>query len=153
MMIAGMAAGALWGFIPGVLKARFKVNEIISTLMLNYVAELLMEYVARGPLQEPGGSFEHGREVHGREHRLDCLLQDPEVRVVGIVSAGAIGSALGARPVPLRRRRPFGLRMAVRGRRQGEVHRILRIHESAVRRIRWRNICFCYTAIPVTGSP
>src|SRR5689334_3369965 len=36
MMLAGMAAGALWGFIPGYLKARFKVNEIISTLMLNY---------------------------------------------------------------------------------------------------------------------
>jgi simple sugar transport system permease protein len=38
MMIAGMAAGALWGFVPGFLKARFKVNEIISTLMLNYIA-------------------------------------------------------------------------------------------------------------------
>jgi general nucleoside transport system permease protein len=38
MLIAGMLAGALWGFIPGMLKARFNVNEIISTLMLNYIA-------------------------------------------------------------------------------------------------------------------
>jgi ABC-type uncharacterized transport system permease subunit len=38
MMIAGFAAGALWGWIPGFLKARFKVNEIISSLMLNYIA-------------------------------------------------------------------------------------------------------------------
>ena len=38
MMMAGMAAGAIWGFIPGYLKAKFNVNEIISTLMLNYVA-------------------------------------------------------------------------------------------------------------------
>ncbi len=38
MMLAGMTAGALWGFIPGFLKARFNVNEIISTLMLNYIA-------------------------------------------------------------------------------------------------------------------
>jgi len=38
MMLAGMAAGAVWGWIPGVLKARFNVNEIISTLMLNYIA-------------------------------------------------------------------------------------------------------------------
>jgi simple sugar transport system permease protein len=38
MMLAGMAAGAVWGFIPGYLKAKFNVNEIISTLMLNYVA-------------------------------------------------------------------------------------------------------------------
>jgi len=38
MAIAGMAAGAIWGFIPGYLKAKFNVNEIISTLMLNYIA-------------------------------------------------------------------------------------------------------------------
>ena len=38
MMVAGMVFGALWGFIPGFLKARFNVNEIISTLMLNYIA-------------------------------------------------------------------------------------------------------------------
>lgn len=38
MIIFGMAAGAIWGFIPGFLKARFQVNEIISTLMLNYIA-------------------------------------------------------------------------------------------------------------------
>jgi general nucleoside transport system permease protein len=38
MVIFGMAAGAIWGLIPGILKAKFKVNEIISTLMLNYIA-------------------------------------------------------------------------------------------------------------------
>jgi simple sugar transport system permease protein len=38
MALAGMVAGALWGFIPGYLKAKLRVNEIISTLMLNYIA-------------------------------------------------------------------------------------------------------------------
>jgi ABC-type uncharacterized transport system permease subunit len=38
MAIAGMIMGAIWGYIPGYLKARFNVNEIISTLMLNYIA-------------------------------------------------------------------------------------------------------------------
>lgn len=38
MMILGAFAGALWGFVPGFLKARFNVNEIISTLMMNYIA-------------------------------------------------------------------------------------------------------------------
>lgn len=38
MVLAGMAAGAIWGFIPGFLKAKYNVNEIISTLMLNYIA-------------------------------------------------------------------------------------------------------------------
>jgi general nucleoside transport system permease protein len=38
MMIAGILAGAFWGFIPGFLKAKYNVNEIITTLMLNYIA-------------------------------------------------------------------------------------------------------------------
>lgn len=38
MLVAGIIAGALWGFIPGFLKARYNVNEIITTLMMNYIA-------------------------------------------------------------------------------------------------------------------
>jgi len=40
MMVMGMIGGAVWGFFPGFLKARYHVNEIITTLMLNYVAIL-----------------------------------------------------------------------------------------------------------------
>ena len=40
MIVFGMIGGAVWGFIPGYLKGRFQVNEIITTLMLNYVAVL-----------------------------------------------------------------------------------------------------------------
>ena len=45
MMLAGMAGGRLWGFIPGFLKARFNVNEIISTLMMNYIAVAWNNYL------------------------------------------------------------------------------------------------------------
>jgi general nucleoside transport system permease protein len=38
MMLSGMFFGALWGVIPGILKAKFNVNEIITTLMMNYIA-------------------------------------------------------------------------------------------------------------------
>lgn len=38
MVVAGMLMGAAWGFVPGILKARFNVNEVISTLMMNYIA-------------------------------------------------------------------------------------------------------------------
>jgi general nucleoside transport system permease protein len=38
MMAAGMLFGAIWGFVPGYLKSKFGVNEIISTLMMNYIA-------------------------------------------------------------------------------------------------------------------
>jgi general nucleoside transport system permease protein len=54
MMLAGMAMGALWGFIPGVLKARFGVNEIISTLMLNYIAIAWNDFWIFGVWSEGG---------------------------------------------------------------------------------------------------
>jgi len=44
MMLAGVIAGALWGFVPGFLKAHFNVNEIITTLMMNYIAFALVNF-------------------------------------------------------------------------------------------------------------
>ncbi|HJZ48173.1 MAG TPA: ABC transporter permease [Roseiflexaceae bacterium] len=54
MMLAGLAAGALWGFIPGFLKARYSVNEIISTLMLNYIAIAWNDFFIFGVWSEGG---------------------------------------------------------------------------------------------------
>ena len=54
MMLAGMLAGALWGLIPGVLKARLGVNEIITTLMLNYIALAWIQFWVFGPWSEGG---------------------------------------------------------------------------------------------------
>ncbi len=49
-MGSSMLAGALWGIIPAVLKTRFGANEVLVTLMLNYVAILLSDMVIGGPL-------------------------------------------------------------------------------------------------------
>jgi general nucleoside transport system permease protein len=54
MMVAGAVAGAVWGLIPGVLKARLGVNEIITTLMLNYVALAWIQFWVFGPWSEGG---------------------------------------------------------------------------------------------------
>ena len=54
---AGMAAGALWAGIAGVLRARTGAHEVITTIMLNYVAVYLVAYLlARPVLQRPGAS-------------------------------------------------------------------------------------------------
>jgi simple sugar transport system permease protein len=45
MIVAGMLAGAAWAAIPGILRAFFKTNEIITSLMLNYVAGLVLTYL------------------------------------------------------------------------------------------------------------
>lgn len=49
MTAAGLTAGALWGAIPGILKAKLNVNEIISSLMLVYVASEWVKYFTVGP--------------------------------------------------------------------------------------------------------
>ncbi|MBA2382878.1 MAG: ABC transporter permease [Chloroflexi bacterium] len=54
MMIAGMIAGGLWGLIPGLLKARLAVNEIITSLMLNYVALAWIQFWVFGPWSQSG---------------------------------------------------------------------------------------------------
>ncbi len=45
--------GGIWGLIPGLLKVLFKTNEIITTLMLNYVGIFLIDYMVYGPWQDP----------------------------------------------------------------------------------------------------
>jgi simple sugar transport system permease protein len=55
IIIGGLIGGSLWALIPAVLKMKQGVNEIISTLMLNYIAILFMTYLTRGPLQDPNG--------------------------------------------------------------------------------------------------
>lgn len=54
MLLMGMLGGAIWAFIPGLLKARYQVNEIITTLMLNYVAILWNNYWIFGEWSEGG---------------------------------------------------------------------------------------------------
>ena len=53
--LAAIVGGALWGGLAGLLKARFRANEVITTLMLNYVAGFLLSYLLRGPLMDPSG--------------------------------------------------------------------------------------------------
>lgn len=52
-MLAGFLGGAVWGGIPGFLKAYFSVNEILSTVMMNAIAVQLMNFLLRGPMIDP----------------------------------------------------------------------------------------------------
>ena len=52
-MFIGFLGGAIWGAIPGVLKAYFNVNEILSTVMMNATAVQLMNFLLGGPMMDP----------------------------------------------------------------------------------------------------
>jgi general nucleoside transport system permease protein len=53
-LLAGIAAGFLWGAIPGVLKARTGAHEVITTIMLNYLALQVAQYMLSGPMKARG---------------------------------------------------------------------------------------------------
>jgi len=57
MFVAAGIAGALWVAIPAWLRAKWGINEIITTLLFTFVAADLKNYVVRGPMQAPGASF------------------------------------------------------------------------------------------------
>ena len=53
MLLAGGLGGAVWGGIAGWLRARLNVNEILSTVMLNYIAAQIYTFLLRGPMIDP----------------------------------------------------------------------------------------------------
>ena len=55
MIVMGFLAGGLWASIPGLLKAKMGVNEILTSLMLNYVAIYWLEHLYFGPWRDPMG--------------------------------------------------------------------------------------------------
>lgn len=54
-MLVGILAGAIWGAIPGLLKARTGAHEVINTIMMNYIAFRLTDYLLQGPMARPDG--------------------------------------------------------------------------------------------------
>jgi ABC-type uncharacterized transport system ATPase subunit/ABC-type uncharacterized transport system permease subunit len=57
MLLAGFAAGAVWGLIPGALYAYWKVNIIVTTLMMSSIAILLTAYLVTGPFKDPSAGL------------------------------------------------------------------------------------------------
>ncbi len=55
MVLAGAIGGMLWASIPALLKTRFNTNEILVSLMLVYVAQLLVSWLVHGPMMDPDG--------------------------------------------------------------------------------------------------
>ncbi len=52
--LIGFAGGLLWGLIPALLRVRYGLNEIITTIMMNYVAVYLTGWLVKGPFRDPG---------------------------------------------------------------------------------------------------
>ena len=52
MVLAGALAGGAWAFIPGLLKTKFSISEVITTIMFNYIALQLVGFLVRNPMRD-----------------------------------------------------------------------------------------------------
>ncbi len=112
MLLMGIAGGMLYAAIPALLKIRFGTNEILTSLMLVYVAQLFLDWLARGPFRNPEGhNFPDSRAfdgwqvlpvVFGNDVRLNAIFVLIAVAVAWFVLKRTITgfqiSALGQAP-------------------------------------------------------
>ncbi len=89
MFLASALAGAVWGGIPGWLRAKWDINEIITTLLMTFIAINLLSYIVRGPMRGDGGNYP-------QTDLLPAVAQLPDIPGIG-VNVGlilAIGSVV-----------------------------------------------------------
>ena len=106
---AGAIAGAAWAWIAAELKRRFHVLEIISTIMLNFIAIHLVSFLVRGPLQEPTHIYPQ-TETFARNGRLPLLVPGTRLHM-GFALAIVLAITLGW----MFRRTAFGFRVRATG--------------------------------------
>ncbi len=63
VMVAGFLAGGAWAALPAILKTKLKVDDVVSTLLLNYVMLHIMGALLFGPLQQPASSWPRSSEI------------------------------------------------------------------------------------------
>lgn len=108
-MIFAAFGGACWAGIAGLLRAKRGVNEVITTLLLNYVAIQLVSYLVSGPFQAPKATFPKSRDLPS-DARLPDILPATQGHVGIIVAVVLTGLAAG-----VLRKTTFGFRTRALG--------------------------------------
>jgi simple sugar transport system permease protein len=89
MMLLGLLGGMVWAAIPAVLRTKFNASEILTSLMLTYVAQLLLIYLVTGPWKDPEGYGFPQTAIFGAAATAPILV--PETRLhLGVAVALAI---------------------------------------------------------------
>lgn len=101
MLIGGALGGGLWGAIPGYLKAKLGVSEVINTIMLNYIAIYLIAFMLDGPFQDPA-SFVPQSSVIAVQAWLPRLIPRTRLHlgfVIALISAAVVWFLLWRSPL------------------------------------------------------
>lgn len=113
MVLAGLVGGGVWALWPGLLRVRSGTDEVITTLMGNFIANLFLIYVTAGPLKDPSGSGEMtaSRPIAAAYRLSDSTgVSAPIIAIVVVVGIltwilvnrtafGVIGGLAGRNPV------------------------------------------------------
>ena len=97
MLAAGAVGGALYGLIPATLKVRFGANEILTSLMLVYVAQLGLDWLVRGPWRDPMGFNFPQSVTFGPAATMPLLAGRLHVGVILMLAVGAGAAVMMAR--------------------------------------------------------
>ena len=89
--ISAAAAGAAWGLIPALLKARLSVNEILSTLVFNFLAFGLMSYLLTGPLQPETANIAQSEPLPDQTF-IPLLLSDTRAHIGVLLALAAVAA-------------------------------------------------------------
>lgn len=84
-LLAGMAAGSLWAFLPGYLKAKKGCHEVIITIMMNYISFRVSAYLLNGPMKAKGANIAASEKI-AETAKLPVLFAGTRLSV-GIVFA------------------------------------------------------------------
>lgn len=84
-LLGSIAAGAIWGIIPGLLKGIFGSSEIIITIMLNYVALYMVSYVVDRPLREASGFYPQ-TDLIGEGAFLPYMIKNTRLHIGFIIA-------------------------------------------------------------------
>jgi simple sugar transport system permease protein len=92
MLIAGMAGGMVWGAIPAFLRTRFNANEILVSLMLVYVASLVLSLLVHGAWRDPEGFNFPQSKMFTEYALLPNLVPDTRLNVGFLIALAAVAA-------------------------------------------------------------
>jgi len=142
-IVAAAAGGMAWASITAWLRDRFNANEILVSLMLVYVAQLLLSYVVHGPLKDPAGFGFPQSPMFDRAARLPLLLEGTRLHVGFLLALAAAAAAwlLLARSV-------IGLQLRV----AGLAPRAARYAGFSSRRVLWTTLLVSGALAGIAGG-
>jgi len=90
MVLAGALGGMAWAAIPAWLRTRFNANEILTSLMLVYVAQLMVSWLVHGPWKDPDGFNFPQTQMFQAKAILPVLVEGNRVNVALFIAMGAL---------------------------------------------------------------